>query len=284
MRGGRQDHRTRDPEVCEQHLAEVLIDDLGRAFLCDGQTGVFEGQSHHFGTAGIAAQNRHQRRMQRRDRQTQLPRKTEAVSGRARSGIGKSAGADDDTVKGIRTGVGFHTGDTCAVFILRCDKLGHRFMTDGDACIPTPPLQCRNDIMGIVGDGEHTASALGFDGDTEIFKQILRFLRRKAVDCAVEKPGIGRNGFNEVIGGAVIGDVAASLACDGELFSELRIFFVQRDIRTPEGSLGCRGHAGSTAADDSNSDVTHGITRSGLAVFGIHIVFVPDGFQLFKGF
>ena len=69
-----------------------------------------------------------------------------------------------------------------------------------------------------------------------------------------------------------------------DFFAELRVLFVQRDIRTPKGCFRCRGHTCSTAADDSNSDCTHVVTRSAFAVFGIDIVFVPDRLELFKGF
>ena len=152
--------------------------------------------------------------MKRCNLQPELSCETVAIACRACSRIGKTAGTDDDAVKGICACVCLHACDADTAVVLRCDKLGYGFVADGDAGITASAFQRRNDIMRIVGDGKDTAAAFGLDGNTEIFKHVFGFLRRKTVDCAEEETRIGRDRFDEVIGGAVIGDVAPSLSRD----------------------------------------------------------------------
>ena len=142
-----------------------------------------------------------------------LLRQPVAVSGGAGAGVALSAGGKD------------HPGSEIAALRRCCSgnasvfdqKSGDRLMA---ALYPRPfhiPLQGRNHVPCPIRHREHPVPPLGFQGNAHGLKGRHDPLRREPIHHRVEKARVGGDVFQDIFGGAVIGDIAPPLAGDGEL-------------------------------------------------------------------
>ena len=108
------------------------------------------------------------------------------------------------------------------------------------------------DVAGFLRSGENPAAALHRNGAAGTFQQGHHILRGKETEGGIEEAGIARHLGKEGIQVAIVGQVAAALAGDIDLFPELLIFLEERDGSAGTGRKQGSDHSGSAAPDNDD--------------------------------
>ena len=164
---------------------------------------------------------------------------------RACEGVGLAACGDNNLIEGVFL---IACGDGKAVVSLGygADLFVHHLRTRRIV-----PQRIYN-INSLFADRENTSAALGLKADAKRLKEGHSVLGGKGRECGVEKSWVLGYVFKKLLASAIVGNVAATLACNGKLFAESVGGFENRHLCTREHSSSCRHHSCSTAANNSN--------------------------------
>ena len=233
----------------EKHLPEALIDLL---FPDEKRSRhVFQGKALEHAAPFLLYGKGNQRGLAENDGVAQLFRHAKAVSGGARSRIGKAAGAEDHRVRRESApGIQAHAADRGSV---RQDLFYRRPQADLYAQPFQLIRQRTDDVRGMVGNRENPVSPLRFQGAAPLLKKILYSRIVKPVNGAVQEPGIADHAVEQLLHVAGVCQIAAALSRDVDFLPKLFIL-LKKEHRMPLPGCGCgRHHARGPAADYDHS-------------------------------
>ena len=250
--GRRAEHqRAGQAEVGEEQLALVLIDDLALA-VPQAQDHVPQGQALHPGAVAAVLLQGDERGARRHDGVPQRLRHAVAVAGRAGRGVGRPAGGQDHGPRRDDGPVG--ADDAAHAAVLHGDVVRAQ-VADRHPRPAQGEEQRVHHVGGAVRARKNAPPTLGLEGDAQLFKISHDRGGREAREGAVQKAPVAGDVREHARRVGVVGEVAAALAGDVELTTELFVRLEQDHLGPgpprPQGGH----HPGGAAADDRDRSV-----------------------------
>ena len=245
MRRGRQHHRSRKTEMCEEHLAEVLVDRAPRRIL-DRERHVLQRKPLHASAIAVGRFERHKRGEERSHAVSQRLGQTVAAPVRARPRIGKPSRRQNDAPRGI-VAAAARNGKAVR---RRHDRLHVTAHPHSSAHRGRKRV---HHVGGAVGDGKDARAALGLQGNAQRLKVRHGVGGREARHRRMEKARIFGHAPQKFVHGAVVRQVAAPLTRNAQLAPRALVLLKYRDL----GALGKGGrrrhHARCPRADHGDA-------------------------------
>ena len=188
------------------------------------------------------------------------PGKSVAVAGRTGQRIGKTACSDNqDPASNGAVVLGLHAGHLSVL----TEDIRHRIAQDTHAAVAAITDQRVVDIRRFVRYRKHTAAPFHLQSHTPLLKKSHDVAVAEPGKSAVKKLGVDRDMTEKNVTVAVVGDVAAPLSGNQQLFAVAGILFNQQNRSTPLPRRSRCHHTRGTAADDNEFGCGHGVSSSG---------------------
>ena len=271
MAGRAQGQRPADAKVSKQHLALLIKD--GLAVLQQGQGDVFQCQTHHLFAVRVPADKADQTGHRLHKGVPRLLRQLVAIAGRAGGGVAYAAGGHQHRIRPVLPAGGAphaHAAQRRAHLFLfgvarvfRCRRgglcLGHDVLQQQLFCTVVDDVgvlriaqQCLPDLLGLIRYREHPTAALHLQLHAKAFEQLHGLCRGERPQRGVQKARVRAHMAQKLLCRAVVGHVAAPLACDKDLLPGLLGMLQHRHLMSlPHG--GTRRHqSGCPGSHDQN--------------------------------
>ena len=254
--GGREDQGARHTVVGEEHLPEVLVNELVFCGVLHAKADVAEGQTHHAPAEVALADQGHQGCLGGDDGMPQRLGQLVAVSVGARHGVGAATRAENGCGHGdILPAYADRGNGGLAVHRVGVNR-GHAALEGLDPQLAAVLDQCLHHVSRLVRHGEHPLAPLHLEGDAQGLKVVLGVLGIKARQGGVEESGVGGDVGQKLVAVAVVGEVAPSLARDAELLAHAVVLLDEQDLVgvgvANLGGVGGGHEARGTASDDGD--------------------------------